>query len=108
MLDQEYNPRIVDGTVRCYLVGDRVEGFGRQEINALVPGTDPGPRLYSPPDDPRFQDLKDQFETNWLPELLTTVDLSREDLPMLWDGDFMFREDGGYMLCEINISSVYP
>lgn len=107
MLDQEYNPRIVTGTVRCYLVTDRIEGFGHQEVNALVPGTDPGPRLYFPPDRPDFQELKALVETVWLPELMGLTGESLEELPMLWDIDLMLR-DGGYMLCEINVSSVYP
>jgi DNA-binding beta-propeller fold protein YncE len=108
MLDQEYNPRIVEGTIRCYLVKDRIEGFGHQEMNALVPGTDAGPRLYSPPTDDRFQDLRRQVEGEWVPQLMAATNLSFDRLPMLWDIDLMFRPGGGYMLCEINVSSVYP
>lgn len=107
MLDQPYNPRIVEGVVRCYLVQDRVEGFGHQEVNALVPGADPGPRLYYPSDHPDFQGLKREVELNWTPQLMTTVGVAIDELPMLWDIDLMFA-DGGYMLCEINVSSVYP
>lgn len=107
MLDQVYNPRISEGTIRCYFVCGRVEGFGHQELNALVPGTDPGPRLYFPPDRPDFQDLKRQAEREWVPQLMSTVGLSPDEVPMLWDIDLMFAE-GGYMLCEINVSSVYP
>ena len=107
MIDQEYNPRIGEGTVRCYLVQDRIEGFGEQKINALVPDTDSGPRLYFPPDREDFQDLKKQAESTWLPELMKATNISLEELPMLWDIDLMFS-DRGYMLCEINVSSVYP
>jgi hypothetical protein len=108
MFDQEFNPRIGEGTIRCYLVQDRIEGFGHQEVNALVPGADAGPRLYSPPTDERFQDLKHKVEGEWLPELMNCVGVSRAELPMLWDIDLMHRVGGGYMLCEINVSSVYP
>ena len=38
---------------------------------------------------------------------MSATTVSHKELPMLWDIDLMFRE-GGYMLCEINISSVYP
>lgn len=107
MFDQPYNPRIADGTIRCYLVRDRIEGFGHQELNALAPGTDPGPRLYYPPDRPDFQGLKRQAENEWVPQLMSAVGVSLDELPMLWDIDLMFA-DGGYMLCEINVSSVYP
>lgn len=108
MLDQPYNDRIGDGMVRCYLVRDRVEGFGHQQVNALVPGTDPGPRLYYPPDKAEFQDLKAKMEGEWVPEMLATLGMSLDRLPMLWDADLMFREGGGYILCEINVSSVFP
>lgn len=107
MYDQAYNPRIAEGMIRCYFVGDRIQGFGHQELNALVPGTDAGPRLYFPPDRSDFQDLKRQAETEFLPHLMSTVGVSHADLPMLWDIDLMFA-DSGYMLCEINVSSVYP
>src|SRR5581483_6223888 len=56
MIDQEYQERLPEGTVRCYLVHDRVVGFGLQAINALYPAPpgaaeapEPGPRLYRPP-----------------------------------------------------------
>jgi hypothetical protein len=107
MYDQPYNPRIPDGTIRCYLVRDQVEGFGHQEVNALVPGADAGARLYFPPDRADFQDLKRQVECEWVPELMAKVGVSFDELPMLWDIDLMIA-DAGYMLCEINVSSVYP
>jgi hypothetical protein len=108
MLDQEYNPRIGEGTIRCYLVQDRIEGFGHQEANALVPGADAGPRLYSPPTDERFQELRKQVEAEWLPELMTIVGVTHEELPCLWDIDLMLGGKQGFVLCEINVSSVYP
>lgn len=107
MLDQEFNPQIGEGMVRCYQNIARVGGFGFQEVNALVEAADPGPRLYFPPTDPRFQDLKSRLEREWLPEMLAVLGMIGEELPCLWDADFMFR-NGGYMLCEINVSSVYP
>lgn len=107
MYDQAYNPRISEGTVRCYLVKNRIEGFGHQETNALVPGTDPGPRLYFPPDRSDFQELKRKVEGEWVPELMATVGVSEDELPMLWDIDLMFADEG-FMLCEINVSAVYP
>jgi hypothetical protein len=107
MLDQEYNAEISRGMVRCYLVGEKVEGFGHQEVNALVPGHEPGPRLYFPPDRADFQGLKDKVEREWLPQLMSIKAIDHAELPCLWDMDFMFQGDG-HMLCEINISSVYP
>jgi hypothetical protein len=119
MIDQAWQPRIADGMVRAYLVGDRVGGFGHQAINALCPALPgepaptPGPRLYHPADLPRFRHLRHLLETQWIELLRQRVGLEREQLPMLWDCDFMFGdpapgEPERYVLCEINASSVSP
>src|SRR3546814_15956482 len=66
MIDQAYQARLTDGMVRCYLVGNRVAGFGEQHVNALypaAPGADPrsalepGQRLYFPPTRADFQEI---------------------------------------------------
>ena len=119
MIDQAWQPRLVDGMTRAYLVQDRVAGFGHQAVNALYPamaGADPplpGPRLYSDPDDPRFQDLRRRLEGGWVAQLCEAVGVKRAALPMLWDADFLPGEraaDGAerHVLCEINVSSVAP
>lgn len=110
MVDQAWQPRIVDGMVRAYLVEDRVAGFGHQAINALHPGeATPGPRLYHPADLPAFQPLRRLLETQWVAQLSERVGLARAQLPLLWDCDFMAGEQpGSYVLCEINVSSVSP
>jgi hypothetical protein len=119
MIDQAWQPRLVDGMVRAYLVGDRVAGFGLQSVNALYPALDgapapqPGQRLYHDAELPQCQELRQLLETQWVEMLRTQVGLPRGRLPLLWDCDFMFREpgEGGrqrYVLCEINVSSVSP
>jgi hypothetical protein len=122
MIDQAYQSRLPDGMVRCYLVADRVAGFGEQLINALYPAApgaaahtapEPGPRLYYPPTRADFQRLKDMLERQWLDQLCSAVEIDRRDLPLLWDADFLYgpkNADGTdtYVLCEINVSSVYP
>src|SRR5262245_19253919 len=121
MIDQLYQRRIREGMVRCYLVRDRVAGFGEQLINALYPAEpgapadsapQPGPRLYYPPTRADFQRLKDRLERKWLDQLCEIVGVDKAQLPILWDADFLFgeREPHGadtYVLCEINVSSVY-
>ena len=37
MIDQEYQERLTEGMIRCYLVHEKVAGFGHQAINALFP-----------------------------------------------------------------------
>ena len=119
MIDQPWQPRLVEGMVRAYLVEDRVQGFGHQSVNALYPGAhgepapQPGPRLYHGADLPQFQGLKQRLETGWVELLCARVGLSRGQLPLLWDCDFMFGELRAgaaerYVLCEINVSSVAP
>jgi hypothetical protein len=119
MVDQAWQPRLVDGMVRAYLVEDRVAGFGHQAVNALYPSSpgEPapprGPRLYYPADHPPFQDLRRLLESQWVDLLRERVGLTRRQLPMLWDCDFMFGEPTAdrpvrHVLCEINASSVAP
>ena len=122
MVDQEYQERLPEGMIRCYLVHDNVVGFGHQAINALFPAPagapsteapPPGPRLYHPPSMPEFQILKGKLEQEWVPAAQRLLEIESEDLPILWDCDFLLgtRGDNGedsYVLCEINVSSVAP
>ncbi len=114
MVDQAWQPRLADGMVRAYLVGDRVTGFGHQAVNALHPTVQqPGSRLYHAPDLPEFQSLKQRLESGWIEALRQRVGLAQEQLPLLWDCDFMLGhtapgEAQRYVLCEVNVSSVSP
>ncbi len=119
MIDQAWQPRLVEGMTRAYLVGDRVAGFGHQAVNALYPAAStgtavpPGPRLYSDAADPRFQDLRQRLEGGWVALLCDRLELARDRLPLLWDADFLLGERGAtggerHVLCEINVSSVSP
>lgn len=119
MIDQPWQPRMVEGMVRAYLVEDRVTGFGHQAINALYPtragepAPTPGPRLYHGADMPEFQALRRVLETRWIEQLRQRVGLTRSQLPMLWDCDFILGEPTPgeperFVLCEINVSSVSP
>ncbi len=122
MIDQAYQQRLPEGMVRCYLVHDRIVGFGHQAVNALFPAPpgvssseapQPGPRLYHPPTMPEFQALKRQVEQEWVPAMQRLLDIETEHLPILWDCGFLFgpkRASGEdtYVLCEINVSSIAP
>ncbi len=122
MIDQAYQPRLTEGMIRCYLVHDKVAGFGHQAINALYPAPpgappneapQPGPRLYHPPTMPEFEPLKRKLEQEWVPAMQRLLDIDTASLPVLWDADFLLgpkRASGEdtYVLCEINVSSVAP
>ena len=122
VIDQVWQPRLPEGMIGCYLVHDRVAGFGHQAINALYPAPpgappeaapQPGPRLYHPPTMPEFQALKRLLQEEWVPAMQRLLDIATERLPVLWDCDFLLGPRSGtgedtYVLCEINVSSVSP
>jgi len=101
--------------IRCYMSGDQVVGFGHQLVRALAAAEDgpAGPRLYSGPTDPRFQRLRRQMERDWAPGLCRLLAIAPDDLPVIWDADLLLgpktpQGDDSYVLCEINVSSVFP
>ncbi len=117
VIDQPFQPRLGEGVVRCYMAGDRCAGFGHHKVKALVESpaarSEAGPRLYTSKADPRFQRLRQLMEDEWTPQLTALLDIARDDLPAIWDADFMLgpvQADGsdGYVLGEINVSSVHP
>src|SRR5436190_2213331 len=119
LIDQEWNPNIIKGMVRCYLSGSQVTGFGYQEINALYPLINgiykkPGQRFYYTEDCGLFKDLKEIMEKNWVPQLQKLTDLNKEELPVIWDADFFINKINNentaekYSLCEVNASCVSP
>jgi hypothetical protein len=121
IVDQPFQPRLPDGMIRCYMGADKVVGFGHQLIKALIPppleGPDSeavqsGPRIMHPASAERFQVLKVKMETEWTPQMMDVLNIDRASLPIIWDADFLYgpRTASGedtYVLCEINVSSVF-
>ena len=120
VIDQPYQARLGEGMIRCYQAQDRVVGFGHQLVTALLPpppGTTespaPPPRLYYGPDKSEFQDLKARLESGWIAEMQRLCNVDTESLPVIWDADFLLGPktaagEDTYVLCEINVSSVFP
>jgi hypothetical protein len=115
LVEQPFQPRHLEGMVRCYMAADRVAGFGHQLVRALAdPEHGPAPpRLYSGPTDPRFQKLRARMERDWTPGLCRTLGIAPDDLPVIWDADFLLgpkdaNGDDSYVLCEINANAVFP
>jgi hypothetical protein len=122
VIDQPFQPRLPDGMIRCYMGADKVVGYGHQLIKALIPpppeGPDapsaqPGPRIMHPASAPQFQLLRAKMEREWVPQMMGLLGIDAESLPLVWDADFLYgpRNDAGedsYVLCEINVSSVFP
>jgi hypothetical protein len=122
IIDQPFQLRLPDGMIRCYMCVDKVIGFGHQFIKALIPpppegpGTEaaqPGPRIMHPASAPEFQALRTIMESDWTPQMMKLQDVDIGSLPIIWDADFLYgpRDTSGqdtYVLCEINVSSVFP
>jgi len=118
LIDQDYQHQLHKGTIRCYMVRDVVAGFGYQNVNALLPTPENSKnapvissRNYFTAQTAEFQYLKKKMETQWLDDLLKTLDLTVDQLPILWDADFLPGPDSepeALILCEINTSSVHP
>ena len=115
LVDQPFQARLMDGMVRCYMSGGEVVGFGHQLVRALAPpeAGPAGPRLYSGPDDVRFQRLRGVMEADWTPGLARLLEIAPAELPVIWDADFLLGPktptgEDSYVLCEINASSVFP
>jgi hypothetical protein len=122
IVDQPFQPRLPDGMIRCYMSADKVVGFGHQLVKALMPpppeGPDseaakPGPRIMHPASAPAFQALRTRMESEWTPQMMQQLDIDAESLPIIWDADFLYGPripsgEDSYVLCEINVSSVFP
>ena len=120
IIDQPYQPRITEGMTRAYLSQDRVAGFGHQFVTALAPlpaGVEetpaPPPRYYFGPDEPQFQALRQKLESGWIGHMQRLCGVETRDLPAIWDADFLLGPktpsgDDAYVLCEINVSGVFP
>ena len=115
LIDQPFQTRLPEGMIRCYLSQDRVVGFGRQLIKALMPpeAGEPGPRIMSSADDPPFQALRARLEEDWVPAMMRRLEIDLPDMPVIWDADLLYgaktpEGEDTYVLCEINVSAVLP
>ncbi len=121
IIDQPFQPRLPEGMIRCYMGVDKVVGFGHQLIKALIPppaegpnspAAQPGSRIMHAADAAPFQSLRAKMEIEWTPQMMATLGIDAASLPIIWDADFLYglRTASGedtYVLCEINVSSVF-
>jgi len=121
IVDQPFQPRLPEGMIRCYMGVDRVVGFGHQLIRALIPpppegpdspGAQLGPRIMHGAEAEPFQVLRAKMEAEWTPQMMEVLGIDAASLPIIWDADFLYGPrtasgEDSYVLCEINVSSVF-
>jgi hypothetical protein len=116
LVDQVFQDRLADGMIRCYFSRGQVTGFGRQWPKGLLddPRQDPAPAsVMHGPDVADWQPLRVKAESQWVPQMISVLGIGADDLPVIWDADFLFGPntaagDDTYVLCEINVSAVWP
>ncbi|MGA7988477.1 MAG: Cj0069 family protein [Candidatus Dormiibacterota bacterium] len=117
LVAQGFQNRLTDGMIRCYLSHDEVVGFCHQWPQALLDVEHVKHARASSPmvgaDAPEYQRLRTKATTEWVPRMMEMLRVARDDLPVIWDADFLYgpRTPAGldtYVLCEINVSAVWP
>jgi hypothetical protein len=122
LVDQPFQARLADGMIRAYLVHDTVVGFCHQWPTGLLGAeraepecadNPPAVHVMEDPDTPAYLPLRKTLETEWIPQMTRLLDLDAAALPVIWDADFLFgpptaTDADSYVLCEINVSAVWP
>ena len=119
LVDQPFHERLADGLIRCYFVHDEVVGFRHQWPRGLLePATEAArqpapPSFCEDPDSPAYRLLRQCAEQRWIPRMKQALGLDKFTLPAIWDADFLYgpKTPAGqdtYVLCEINVSAVWP
>ncbi|MGZ5924585.1 MAG: Cj0069 family protein [Rhizomicrobium sp.] len=120
LIDQAFQPRISEGMVRCYMSGTELIGFARQYPKGYSAGIRdentfglPAEKTMLAAAHPQFQSLRHNLEQEWTPQMLRILALDPQNLPALWDADFLFgpklpNGEDTFVLCEINASCITP
>ena len=117
LIDQAFQERLADGMIRCYFSRGQVVGFCHQWPTALLDedphqGARPSPVMESA-DVPAYQAIRAQAESHWVPQMTDILGIQSHNLPAIWDADFLYGPKTAtgadtYVLCEINVSAVWP
>jgi len=94
LVDQRFLPRIVEGEVRCNIVGSKlVELVHKKPRDGCFSATLSSGAIYTvhTPDAPKFKNLVAALEED-LPKIMGAVGLAEHPLPLLWSVDYIFGE----------------
>ena len=121
LIDQPFQSRLADGLIRCYLVHNEVVGFQHQWPRGLLDAAScerldaASPvREMEAADTARVPTASFQDGARVGAADARAVSAStRSTLPVIWDADFLYGPknaagDDTYVLCEVNVSAVWP
>ncbi len=117
LVAQAFQERLADGMVRCYLSHDQVVGFCHQWPRGLLSADHLGNALAKSamvgPDAPAYHGLRDRMQREWVPQMTDILGIQRHSLPVIWDADILYGPKSAsgadtFVLCEINVSAVWP
>ena len=102
--------------IRCYFVHDTLVGFCHQWPTGLLDVSVSAPRSRAVMEDattPQYAALRKGAESEWVPAMKDLLELDSTSLPVIWDADFLYGPklasgEDTYVLCEINVSAVWP
>ena len=109
LVDQRFLPRIVEGEVRCLMIGDQLVSLVHKvpQAGSLSATLQSGAHYTNyAPDDPKFAKLVQSFRDD-LPHIMQCFGLAKDPLPLLWTADFIFGDDDDtFYVGEFNCSCV--
>jgi hypothetical protein len=120
VIDQPFQSRLAEGLIRCYLVHNEVVGFQHQWPRGLLDAASSERLDAAPPirkmedaDTAQYQTLRSKTEHEWVPQMQALLGIEASALPVIWDADFLYGPKHGadedtYVLCEVNVSAVWP
>jgi hypothetical protein len=120
LIDQPFQTRLADGLIRCYLVHNEVVGFQHQWPRGLLDAASsaqldaaPAVRKMEDAHTAQYQALRSKMEHEWVPQMQALLGIETSALPVIWDADFLYGPKDGadedtYVLCEVNVSAVWP
>jgi glutathione synthase/RimK-type ligase-like ATP-grasp enzyme len=94
LVDQRFLPRIVEGEVRCLMVGPNlVELIHKKPKAGGLSATLLSGAIYTmyKPDAPEFATLVENFQHD-LPKIMACFNMENQPLPLLWTADYIFGE----------------
>jgi len=107
VVDQRFLPRIVEGEVRCLMVGSElVEILHKKPIEGGLSATLQSGAIYTKyaPDHPKFAKLVKNFKDD-VPHIMKSFGMSDRPLPLLWTVDYIYGDtDDDLYAGEINCS----